>query len=419
MSTVETHDLTRTDIDYLQGLAKQLAEAAASDVNQQRIANWKRHNDLGDGRPMVLISPEGGWAEIIAIMDQHYEREHPCHRLEWWFLSQLHTWYNFRCDNVLWSYLPVPTRIRRSGWGLEPRWHHSTTERGARAFAPVLTDQDDLAKLIPQTILEIDYQATHQHQSFHEEIFGEHFPSRIEKVKHISYHLMQWYSALRGLEEMMIDMYEEPELLHQACRLYTDAQHAMLDRLESEDLIENNSDNTYHSSGGNGWSEQFPPTGVTGLKAMWGSAEVQELAQVGPAQHREFALAYEAELLNRFGRTGYGCCEDLTNKLDDLFELVPNMHRVSISPWADVQRCAEQLGGRRAIFSWKPQPAHLVGQFNETTIRDYIANTVRICKQHDCQLEIILKDTHSCEQKPERFDRWSELCQEAIDSVWG
>ena len=146
---------------------------------------------------------------------------------------------------------------------------------------------------------------------------------------------------------------------------------------------------------------------------------LEELAGVGPRHHRDFALVYEAELLARFARTGYGCCEALDHKLKDLFELVPNTRRVSISPWAEVESSARQLAGRRAIFSWKPNPAVLVGAFDETAIRRDLQRTVALCREHDCQLEIILKDTHTCEQRPERFVRWTQLCREAVGNVWG
>ena len=33
----------------------------------------------------------------------------------------------------------------------------------------------------------------------------------------------------------------------------------------------------------------------------------------------------------------------------------------------------------------------------------------------DCILEIILKDTHTCENRPERFTRWLEIARQEID----
>ena len=69
--------------------------------------------------------------------------------------------------------------------------------------------------------------------------------------------------------------------------------------------------------------------------------------------------------------------------------------------------------GDRYIYSWKPQPAHLVGQFDEGAIRLYIQHTLEAAR--GCVLEIILKDTHTCENHPERFDRWSEIARQLVE----
>jgi hypothetical protein len=85
------------------------------------------------------------------------------------------------------------------------------------------------------------------------------------------------------------------------------------------------------------------------------------------------------------------------------------MRRISISPWADVERCAEKLGGDY-IYSWKPMPAHLVGDFDEARIRDYIQHTLEVTQ--GCVIEMILKDTHTCQHEPHRFTRWTEIARE-------
>ena len=73
----------------------------------------------------------------------------------------------------------------------------------------------------------------------------------------------------------------------------------------------------------------------------------------------------------------------------------------------------EKLRGR-AIFSWKPQPAHLVGDFDAEAVRGYIRHTLEVCAEHGCVLEMILKDTHTCENHPERFDQWTQIAREEI-----
>jgi hypothetical protein len=142
-------------------------------------------------------------------------------------------------------------------------------------------------------------------------------------------------------------------------------------------------------------------------------SEAQELAQVSPAQHEEFSLAYERELLAPFGLTGYGCCEPLEHKLD-LVKKIPNLRMVSVAPSADVRSCAEQLGDRY-VFSWKPDPSHLVGRFDEERVRTYIEDTLHITK--GCVVQLVLKDTHTCGGDPSRFTRWTRIARRLVDSV--
>ena len=58
-----------------------------------------------------------------------------------------------------------------------------------------------------------------------------------------------------------------------------------------------------------------------------------------------------------FGLNAYCCCEDLTNKIDYSFE-IPNLRRISISPWADVDKCAERLA---EVLLYKFTNQRLVG----------------------------------------------------------
>jgi hypothetical protein len=148
---------------------------------------------------------------------------------------------------------------------------------------------------------------------------------------------------------------------------------------------------------------------------MWASAEAQELAGVSPAMHEEFVLQYERPLLAPFGLTGYGCCEDLTAKLDDVFR-IPHIRRISISPFADVDACAARLGGDY-IFSWKPNPSMLVGRFDSEAVEAYIRHAIDAARANGCVLEMILKDTHTCEHHPERFDEWTRIARCLVEDA--
>jgi len=156
---------------------------------------------------------------------------------------------------------------------------------------------------------------------------------------------MQQYTALRGLEQTMIDMVENPVMLHEAIEFITQGHEQVLKQYIEQNLLSRNNDSTYHSSGGNGYTRELPPSGSDPdrvlPKDMWASAEVQEMVGVSPEMHVEFAMDYEKRLLQPFGLTGYGCCEDPSGKLDDVLS-IPNIRRISISPFADVDRSAER-----------------------------------------------------------------------------
>ena len=407
---------TAPDRIILLDLAKSIAEIGAAPVQQERIRLWKRHHALQSCRPMLLIYPEGSWRELIPEESLRCA-EPQARNMEAHFRRLIHQHEHFDCDNVIQPVWYVDKVIHETGWGLEEQRIAAPSTLGAWHIDPVLHSAADLRKL-RQPELSCDVRASQASLTQMQELFGKVLDVQLQGRARVSYHLMSQYTRLRGLTEAMLDMYENPGLIHEFMAFVTEGHLRLMRQYIKLGLLALNNNDTYHSSGGNGWTDALPGKSFDGVhvepRHMWGSAESQELAQVGPEQHAEFALAYEKKLLAPFALTGYGCCEDLTRKMDLIFEHLPNIRRISISPWADVDACAAKLAGRRAIFSWKPNPAHLVGAFNETALRAYIRHTLEVGRQHDCALEIILKDTHTCENHPERFDRWSRIAREEI-----
>jgi len=214
-------------------------------------------------------------------------------------------------------------------------------------------------------------------------------------------------------------MVMNPGWLHDAMAFLTEGHKRLVQQYIDHNLLSLNNDDTYHSSGGNGYTEGLPAEGFDPDRVrpvdMWSSAEAQELAGVSPRMHAEFSLNYEKELLAPFGLNGYGCCEALDRKLDDVLT-IQNIRRISIAPFSDVDVCARRLKDA-AVYSWKPNPAHLVGRFDENRIRDYIRHTVEVTQANGCVVEMVLKDTHTCEHRPERFDRWVAIAREVREEA--
>jgi hypothetical protein len=235
---------------------------------------------------------------------------------------------------------------------------------------------------------------------------------------HWGFHLMQQYMTWRGVSETLMDMVDEPQMIHEVMALLEEGHRRYVEQLDALNLFRLNNDSSYSGSGGVSYTDELPapdfdPAHVR-LGDRWSMAESQEMASVSPEMHEEYVMQYERRLLAPFGLTAYGCCDDLTHKLDYVFTL-PHIRRISISPWADVEKCAGKLKNNY-IFSWKPQPAHLCGNFDEEYIRAYIRHTLDAAR--GCVLEMVLKDTHSCEHHPERFDAWTRIARELITADW-
>lgn len=409
--------ITAADRVILRDLASRVAEIAALPVQEERRRLWKGHNSLKPHRPMILIFPEGGWEELMPASGLSCEGEQ-ARQIERDLRRRIYHHEHFADDTVIEGEWIVQKAISTSGWGLSPRHHASTTARGAWGFEPVLRDEHDLERLTIPTVTHDEAESARRLEAAHE-LFGDILTVRQKGVAHVSYHLMSQYTALRGLEQMMIDMYEHPELLHAAMEFFTQAHESIREQWVSLNVLSLNNDSTYHSSGGVGYTDEIPLPDCDPERVlpddMWASAESQELAQVGPMQHEEFALTYERRLLEPFALSGYGCCEPLSDRLGLVFS-IPGIRRISISPWADVRAAAEEIGPDY-IVSWKPKPMHLVGDFDEKQIGDYLREAIDVARANECAFEMILKDTNTCEHRPERFDRWSEIARREVDRV--
>jgi hypothetical protein len=132
--------------------------------------------------------------------------------------------------------------------------------------------------------------------------------------------------------------------------------------------------------------------------------------------HEEFILQYEREVFELFGLNGYGCCDDLSKKLDNVLK-IKNLRRVAVCPWADISGFVPVLSDRY-IMTWKPQPAYLAhDSFPEEEIARELNGGIK--KARGGRLELVLRDTHTLRKDPGRFNRWIGLAYQAIERHWG
>jgi hypothetical protein len=150
------------------------------------------------------------------------------------------------------------------------------------------------------------------------------------------------------------------------------------------------------------------------VKDLWCFTMAQMFSSVSPAMMDEFEVPYVSQLAEMFGMVYYGCCEPLDKKMDQVRK-IPNVRKVSMSPWADPQRGAEEIGGDY-VYSCKPNPAHLAMEsFDEGLVRRELENVKSLCDANGCPLEFILKDISTVRQQPQRLWKWAQIAMDVAE----
>jgi len=397
----------------LRSLAAQVAELAARPIEKEKENLWRQHNTLAPTRPLIFCDPENGWNEIIPPAALVCENE-LARQWELTLRKEIFWGKQMRDDRVIRPLFDIPHIYTETDWGM-----HETRiggeNGGSYAWDAPLKDFADFDHLrFP--VISIDQEQTSRHLSLAQETFGDILTVRIYTQWWWTLGLTQTYATLRGLTQMLMDFIQHPAEMHRLMAFLRDATLARLDFLEQNGLLSLNTGGDYVGSGGFGWlndSHSAFGRGGRGEKVttrqMWGFCEAQETTGVSPKMFAEFILPYQMPILERFALNCYGCCEPLDKRWESIRQ-IPRLRRVSVSPWANIPKMAEYLGGD-TIFSLKPSPNPLATpDFDENLIRAELREKLSHLK--NCRVEIIMKDNHTIANDPQHVIRWVEIARQ-------
>ena len=114
----------------------------------------------------------------------------------------------------------------------------------------------------------------------------------------------------------------------------------------------------------------------------------------------------------------YGCCEDLTKKIPIIKQL-GNLRRIAVSPFADVEKCAEQIGADY-VLSWRPNPSTACSfGVDEASVRRELRRVMEICDRHHCVWDVTLKDLETTSGDPHAIVRWTSIVREELEKHYG
>ncbi len=406
------------DRSILRSLAEQVAEIAALPIHKETAAEWRRLNTLKKGRPMVWIN-EIPWHEMNYNDELTLRsRDEFCRSVEWQLRTTIYQWKHMRADMIVEPVFYCNLVIHDSGFGIheEGRLIPQSEAGGicAHGYRPQIASEKDIEKIKDPVIVH-DVEATEQNYHTLNEIFGDILPVVKRGIVHHWFapwdELIKWY----GVEQALLDMVERPQLVHMAIERTVNAYLARLRQWEELNLLSYSEGNHRVGSGGLGYTDELPgpnfdPNHVRPID-QWGCATAQIFATVSPEMHEEFGLQYERRWLSRFGVTYYGCCEPLHDKLDILTS-IPNLRKVSMSPWADVEKAVPKVAGRW-VFSHKPSPAIFATDvYNPEQARKNLESVLQ--RTNGCVVEVIMKDISTVRWEPQRLWQWAEMAMDVV-----
>lgn len=414
-------DLSANDLRLLRELGEWKAQAAETPRNQEKIHAWIAHDDptrpsramviaethyLSDARRPVTdadLQCTDPWARHIefSLRQRQYEIERLLddHMVQPW----IEYWPHVGVE----SDFGVPSGKHKGGAG---------ADQLAFNYRPpfVALDDAEFARLRHRTF-RWDREAEEHERERLEAVFAGILPVRRRNAGwQLAMPITSTVLDFVGLDGFMLLMYTNPEGLHRLMRFICDDHRAYLRFWEENELLSLNNEADYVGSGCMGFTRLLPAAGFAGKvrpKDLWYYCESQESVGLSPKQYGTFVFPYVKELADRFGRVYYGCCEPVDAFLGSLATMA-NLHRVSVSPWANEEKVGRFCAEKRIVYSRKPSPNLFMGEtFDEGAVRAHLQKTVD-CAQ-GCRLEFIQRDVYVTHEAPDRFIRWVELVREA------
>lgn len=411
--------LDNGDIQVLRALAARYAEYAALPVQQEKRRLWTALNTGRRTRPMILVD-QLPWHELDTDGSLRCQVEDPYwQEVERRLRRRLYQWEHVPVDMVLDPYLPLYVPVQWTGWGIEIDEDLLETEAGNDVVSHHFNNQietlEDLEKIHQPTIRR-DHAAEALVRQQADLILEGILPYRMCGARGEGYGFRvgpwDWITEWMGVTDLYYDFVEEPELIHALMEKMTGCLVNLIDQYNREGLFDAVTNSVHCSMT---YSDALPgpdcDTDHAQSKDAWGFGLAQLMTSVSPAMTEEFEVAYMQRVFPLMGAVYYGCCERLDDRLDVISKL-PNIRKVSCSPWSDREHFAEALPDAY-VMSNKPLPALLAeDRFSLDCARADVRRTIEAAHRHGRRLEIILKDVSTLRHEPQRLWDWARMAME-------
>jgi hypothetical protein len=406
------------DHELLKKLGAELAEIARLPRQDETKQLWISNNDLKPVRPMVYID-QLPWHEINTADEMKLLCEDEFLRsVEYSIRQLLYRWKHFPCDMVVENRIGIPHAVHNVDYGMhiveETLKIDTANDIASHKYQDQVASEEDLDALKYDEIW-VDEKLDGEHMERCWEIFDGIIPVRFSGVE---FHAGVWdrIAQMRSVQAVLEDVIDRPEFIVQVVKKFVDISISTLDQCEKLGLLDPLMQYV-HCTGA--YTNDLPPMepgqSAATSKNIWAFGMAQLFTTMSPAMHEEYEIDLVRPLYERFGLLYYGCCEPLHNKINIVRKL-KNVRKISISPWADVQKGAENIHGDY-VLSLKPNPAFLAVDFVGDNMARTVRNAIAACRANSTPLEVIQKDVSTIGYHLDYLDRWEKLVMGIVQDV--
>ena len=413
--------ITSTEKAVLRDLARRQQEYAMLPIMREREARWYRHNDLLGDFPMISFET---WTCEDELLEPLQCRSEAAQLIELQIKREILNHEAVDDDRVVSPHFTVPWTLSMIPFNLKVESEHALDDKGHdvayRFLHPIRDLRADLHEL-QGSVYSVDRQGTLAWKALVEDILGDILPVRMG-MRSLVCCLSQYVVHLMGMETMMVSMMDYPEEVHALMKRLSQDYIAYFKWLEKEGLLFANNGNDWLCQGSFGFTRDLPCPGLTGRPIathdVWGYMDSQESVGMSPDMFDEFFFPYYREVASLFGLLSYGCCEPVHTCWEKSLCRLPNLRKVSISPWCDEAKMGEALRGSRTIYHRKPSPNFIgVGRnLDEEAFTRHICHTLECAR--GCRLEFSFRDIYTLEGNRDKPRRAVQLIRELIERHW-
>jgi len=396
---------------YVRDLARRVAEIANTPEMDAKRKRWSDAYMLREqDRVPIWCRPTGCRVELLpetALKCTDPFLRTAENQLRWTLLC-----HELGDDAIVLPYWRVPAAIECVNppvWGVETKRVPSTEERGAWAFDPPIKTEADLDKLVsPQW--RHNESETQQRLEQAEYLLGDIIPVRFMARCPLGASLGAIASQLIGLDALMLNVALKPDMMHRLMAFLRDGVLSAMDHLEPMGVLTENNDEQIHFSE---CLKTSPADAPVKFSDLWIRTESQEFQLIGPDMWREFLLDYQMPILERYRYVSYGCCEDLTKKIDGVLS-IPNLRIFVNSPWTDMATAAEKCRGR-ACIAWRQKATDVIFADDLSEVRARLEEGLRLTQ--GCNRVIVLQEVMTTNGNPGRLKDWTAMAKDASERL--